>query len=219
MTSARWHVGFVGDSAMVVRTQAASPHDANALVHRLAEAVRAAAITGVRDVVPGMRDLVIHLDPSRSDVTLLERTLVSAGEGEPARQASGVIVDVPVRFGGDAGPDLEDVARSCELSTGEVVQRFLSSTYVVHFVGFLPGFPYLGPVDAALRLPRRTTPRPRVPAGSVAIAGEYAGIYPWESPGGWHLIGRTEATLFDPWREPPALLAPGTRVRFIDRHA
>jgi KipI family sensor histidine kinase inhibitor len=113
------------------------------------------------------------------------------------------------------GPDLDDVAVLAACSREEVVARHAAATYVVGFVGFAPGFAYLLGGDERLYLPRLATPRERVPAGSVAVAGPYSGIYPRETPGGWRLLGRTEAVLFDAARTPPALLQPGDRVRFV----
>ncbi len=120
-------------------------------------------------------------------------------------------------YGGTVGCDLEDVAAACGLSVPDVCRRHAAADYTVCFVGFLPGFPYLGPLDPLLRLPRRRAPRTHVPPGAVAVAGEYTGVYPWASPGGWHLIGHTDVSLFDLDADPPALLAPGMRVRFVDR--
>ncbi|WP_396624437.1 5-oxoprolinase subunit PxpB [Luteitalea sp.] len=214
--STGWRLAFVGDSALAVRALDDAAVDANARVHALAAAVRAAAIDGVRDVVPGMRDLVVHVDPRRCDIAAVERALTSAEAPMAAPVDAAPVVTIPVHFGGADGPDLQDVAFACGLTADDVVARFTASPCVVHFVGFQPGFPYLGPLDPALRLPRRTTPRPRVPAGSVAIAGEYAGVYPSASPGGWHLIGRTDVAMFDVSRAQPALLAPGMRVQFVD---
>ena len=214
--SEEWRLAFLGDAALSVHVVERSPLAANACVHRLARRLGAAAVPGVRDIVPGMRELVVHVDPLRCDVSQVDRALRTAKDDEPARVTSD-IVDVPVRYGGAFGPDLEDVARTCGLTPDEVCRRHLAAEYVVCFIGFLPGFPYLGMLDAQLRVPRRATPRQRVPAGSVAIAGEYSGIYPWESPGGWHIIGNTELTMFDVDATPPARLAPGTRVRFVAR--
>ena len=123
-------------------------------------------------------------------------------------------IDIPVRYGGDDGPDLEAVARHACLDPEEVVRRHTGATYRVAMLGFAPGFPYLLGLDPALELPRRSEPRLRVPAGSVAIGGAQTGIYPRELPGGWHLIGCTPLHLFEPEREPPCLLAPGDEVRF-----
>ncbi|WIG55610.1 MAG: Allophanate hydrolase 2 subunit 1 [Rhodanobacteraceae bacterium] len=121
---------------------------------------------------------------------------------------------IPVCYGGDCGPDIDAIAEHAGLVRDEVIARHAAAEYTVAMLGFAPGFPYLLGLDAALHVPRRATPRTRVPAGSVAIGGAQTGIYPCELPGGWHLIGRTPLALFDPRRDPPCLLAPGDRVRF-----
>ena len=121
-------------------------------------------------------------------------------------------VEIPVRYD---GPDLPEVAERLRLTAEEVIRLHSGSVYTVFMIGFQPGFPYLGPLPAALELPRRSTPRLRVPAGSVAIAGKQTGIYPQSSPGGWHLIGHTDFQLFDPAVRPPAYLQAGGRVRFV----
>lgn len=210
-----WDLVFLGDSAVQLRPPIVDPQAANTAVHALARCIRAADVAGVRDVVPGMRDLVVHVDPLRCDLDRLAALVAAHDATDEPAGADGPIIDVPVVYGGDAGPDLGEVAKRCGLSEAEVCLRHAAPLYRVCFVGFLPGFPYLGLVDASLRLPRRETPRPRVPAGAVAIAGEYTGIYPWSSPGGWHLIGRTAIELFDVQQEPPTRFAPGARVRFL----
>ena len=216
--SDEWRLEWLGDAALSVFAGDASPLAANASIHRLARRLRVAAVAGVRDVVPGMRELVVHVDPLRCDVRQVALALRATDAATDVTDALPT-VQVPVVYGGDAGPDLEDVAMASGLEPEDVCQRHAAADYVVCFIGFLPGFAYLGPLDARLRLPRRATPRPRVPPGSVAIAGEYSGIYPWASPGGWHIIGRTEMSLFDLGATPPARLTPGTRVRFVRREA
>ena len=220
----RWRFDLLGDSAVSVLVGDEALLAANRQVHRLADALRRAAIPGVRDIVPGMRELVVHVDPLRCDVRHVESAVRSSmGRAEAERDvppaagatAGSAIVEIPVRYGGDAGPDLEDVAAACGLSADEVCRRHAAVVYVVCFVGFLPGFPYLGLLDPSLRLPRRAAPRSRVPAGAVAISGEYTGIYPTHSPGGWHLIGQTDVTLFDVTAVPPSRLMPGMQVRFV----
>jgi KipI family sensor histidine kinase inhibitor len=119
-----------------------------------------------------------------------------------------------VRYGGEEGPDLEEVARMCGLDPGEVIRRHTAPGYRVHFLGFLPGFPYVGGLDPALAVPRLPVPRLRVPAGSVGLAGLQTGVYPLDSPGGWRIIGRTPLALFDPGRAEPCLLVPGDDLRF-----
>jgi KipI family sensor histidine kinase inhibitor len=132
-----------------------------------------------------------------------------------ANQTESRSVEIPVIYGGDQGPDLQNVAILAGLTTEEVIRLHSSAEYSVCFIGFLPGFPYLSGMDPRLAAPRLATPRPLVPAGSVGIAGGQTGIYPLDSPGGWRIIGRTTLTIFDPHREPPVLLKAGDRVRFI----
>ncbi len=179
-----------------------------------AEAVRVAArvrasLDGVCDVVPGHRTvLVTWPGPARPD----ELEAVVAGDdvvsAPPREHALSVVYD---------GPDVAEVAAFASLSPEEVVGRHAAARYVVGFLGFAPGFAYLLGGDERLHVPRREEPRARVPAGSVAVAGVYSGVYPRESPGGWRLLGRTDAVLFDPARDPPALFAAGDRVRFVAR--
>jgi inhibitor of KinA len=182
----------------------------------------ARAVPGVTELVPAFASVTVHYDPAR----------VAAGEGSPyARLAAAVadalagaddappppaaVVEIPVRYGGAGGPDLDDVARLHGMSADEVVRRHAAGDYVVHMVGFLPGFAYLGGLDPELATPRRAVPRTVVPAGSVGIGGQQTGVYPLDSPGGWHLIGHTALRLFDPRRDPPVLLRAGDRVRFV----
>ena len=132
-----------------------------------------------------------------------------------AGRVDGRLVEVPVRYGGADGPDLEDVARLHGLRPSDVVELHASVEYEAFFLGFAPGFAYLGPLPASLVTPRLDVPRPRVPAGSVAIAGAQSAIYPTDTPGGWRLIGRTDLRPWDVTRDPPALILPGDRVRFV----
>ena len=174
----------------------------------------ARALRGVTDVVPAYAALVVHYDPlvvGYGEIAAAVERIVRAA---PAREPEGAsrLHEIAVRYD---GPDLADVARRCGLEEHEVVRRHAAAGYRVELVGFVPGFGYLAPLDPALVLPRRERPRRRVPAGSVAIAGAQTGIYPLETPGGWHLIGRTDAVLFDAARAEPALLRAGDRVRFV----
>ena len=120
-----------------------------------------------------------------------------------------------MRYGGAHGPDLDEVAALCGLPRAEVVERHAARTYRVFMLGFLPGFAYLGTLDPAIHVPRRTTPRTAVASGSVGLAGAQTGVYPRVSPGGWQIIGRTDVALFDPALDPPSRLLPGDRVRFV----
>jgi KipI family sensor histidine kinase inhibitor len=163
------------------------------------------------ELVPGYRTLLVVADRAR--VEALDELAAGLGALElpPAEAVAGEPVEIPVRYDGE---DLPEVAGLTGLEAGEVVRRHTAPTYTVAFLGFSPGFPYLVGLDPALEVPRRDTPRTSIPAGSVGLAGGQTGIYPTASPGGWQLIGRTEVTLFDPGRDPPALLGPGSRLRF-----
>ena len=125
------------------------------------------------------------------------------------------MIEIPVQYGGDAGPDLADVAALAELSTSDVVDLHRGAEYRVFFLGFAPGFAYLGPLPEPIATPRLATPRERVPAGSVGIAGAQTAVYPFAMPGGWRIIGRTDAPMWDLTRDSPSLLRPGDRVRFV----
>ncbi len=179
-----------------------------------AMADRAGAWPGVVDAYPGMNSLTVLFD-DEADPAQLEAALAQAWERGESVNASGRIVEIPVRYGGDDGPDLADVAAHTGLTPEEVVRRHSAGSYTVYFLGFQPGFAYLGGLDPALATPRRSEPRLAVPAGAVGIGGEQTGVYPAAAPGGWQLIGRTELALFEPERDPPSLLAPGDTVRFV----
>jgi KipI family sensor histidine kinase inhibitor len=180
-------------------------------VHRLHAALRDLDPPGVVELVPAYRTVLIVAEPDRAGVLDELATALPELELPPAEAVAGETVEVPVRYDGE---DLPEVARLTGLEAEEVVRRHTAPEYTVAFLGFSPGFPYLVGLDPALEVPRRDTPRTSIPAGSVGLAGNQTGIYPTASPGGWQLIGRTEVTLFDPARDPPALLAPGTRLRF-----
>ncbi len=161
---------------------------------------------GVEEAVPGARTVLVR---GAIDGALGEALL--SADGAPGVAVPGHLVVVPVRYD---GADLEEVAARCGLTPAEVSERHRAPEYTVAFGGFAPGFAYLTGLDPLLRLPRRPSPRTRVPAGAVAIADEYAGVYPSATPGGWHLLGSTDLTMFDLDRDPAATLRPGLRVRF-----
>jgi KipI family sensor histidine kinase inhibitor len=181
----------------------------------LAERLRAAPPAGMLELVPGYATLTVFFDPAVADADALRHRLSElAAAPDPPREAEHAerpLVVLPTRYN---GPDLDDVAERTGLTRDQVVDLHSARVYRVYLLGFAPGFAYLGDLDAALVLPRRREPRPRVAPGSVAIAGAQTGVYPLATPGGWHLLGRTEIRLFDPNRESPALLHPGDRVRF-----
>jgi KipI family sensor histidine kinase inhibitor len=163
---------------------------------------------GAEEVVPAART-VLFAGIADPDTLTTELGQWRREEVTP----SGPMVEVPVRYDGQ---DLADVARAWGMSVAEAIGAHTAQEYVVSFCGFAPGFAYLSGLPEALAVPRLATPRPRVPAGSVAVADAWCGVYPTSSPGGWRLLGRTEITLWDTSRDPPALLAPGTRVRFVE---
>lgn len=167
---------------------------------------------GVVDVVPAARTLLVAIDPT---VTTLAEVSAAVRRTTPrhAGRTTGGLVEIPVIYGGE---DLADVAALLGLDPAEVVRRHSGQEWTVAFCGFAPGFGYLVSPEGHWDVPRRPSPRTKVPAGSVALAGEFSGVYPRESPGGWQLIGRTEVAVFDPVRDPVALLRPGNRVRFVD---
>lgn len=178
-------------------------------VHCLVVAVRASGLPVV-DVVPGYRTVLVTTG-SAADLAVVREALPEL-DLPAASAVSGRLVEVPVVYDGE---DLPSVAALTGLSEAEVVRRHTAPDYVVAFLGFAPGFPYLVGLDPSLHVPRRSSPRTSVPAGSVGLAGPQTGVYPQATPGGWQLIGRTSVALFDVTRDPPALLAAGDRLRFV----
>lgn len=176
---------------------------------------RLQSYASVLEVIPGMNNITLILrDPQQSALDAIER-LQRWWEESEAQLPESRQVEIPVIYGGESGPDLAAVAEHAELTPRQVVELHSSSDYVVFFIGFQPGFPYLGGLDPRLHMPRRAEPRVAVPAGSVGIGGSQTGVYPLASPGGWQLIGQTRTALFDPLQQPPTLLRPGDRVRFV----
>lgn len=181
-------------------------------VQALYTALRDDPPPGVVDLVPSARTVVLHLDPAVTDVAQVERAVrgLTPRYGEPA---TGPLVEMPVVYD---GADLDEVGSLTGWGAAGVVEAHTSVEWTVAFCGFAPGFGYMVSPPGGWQVPRRPTPRTRVPAGAVGLAGEFSGVYPRESPGGWQLVGHTDLTVFDLDRDPPALLMPGTRVRFID---
>jgi KipI family sensor histidine kinase inhibitor len=202
-----------GDSALLVEWDEAIDPEINARAIATASAIREAAIAGLRDVVSTYRSVAVFFDPLKVEASEL-RTVLARLSGEPRRIPPGKTIEVPVTYGGETGPDLLGVAEWAKLSADEVIGRHAGVDYRVFMLGFLPGFAYLGPVDPAIAVPRRSTPRVRVPTGSVGIAGQFTGVYPSESPGGWQLIGWSGVKAFDVTLARPSLFAPGDIVRF-----
>jgi KipI family sensor histidine kinase inhibitor len=211
-------ITLFGDAALLAEWEQVIDVIVSARVLAAAEHVRQAQLPGVRDVVPAYASFAVHFDPLHTDAAALRDLVERAAGAADARDAApaphGRTLDIPVCYGGRYGPDLADVATWAGCPPEDVIAVHAAPEYRVFMLGFLPGFPYLGSVDERIAMPRRDTPRRRVAAGSVGIAGRQTGVYPFDSPGGWQIIGRTPLVLFDPHRERPALLAPGQHVRF-----
>jgi KipI family sensor histidine kinase inhibitor len=210
-------VSPLGDSAVVIMVGDLVDPAVTTQVQAIAAEIARHPLPGVVDVVPAFASIAVFFDPPQANTFESMRTDL---EMLAARADSAVVsidprtVDIPVSYGGERGPDLDDVAAYAQLTADEVVALHAGADYFVHAIGFAPGFPYLGGLPSKLAMPRRATPRPHVPAGSVGIGGTQTGVYPLETPGGWNLIGRTPLVLFDANRREPSLLRAGDRVKF-----
>lgn len=206
-----------GDSMLLVELEPAIDPVINERAIVLAARIRARQARGVRDVAPGYSTLGVHFDPLQTDLAALEHTIETEFTAltSAATIAERSVIEIPVRYGGAGGPDLDAVAKFAGCSAAEVIARHTQSTYRVYMLGFVPGFAYMGRVEQSIAAPRHRVPRERVPAGSVGIAGLQTGVYPVESPGGWQLIGHTTTVMFDPNRAQPSLLTAGDLVRFV----
>lgn len=205
----------LGDAALMVEFGHTIDPEVNARVIAFAMAVRGQHWKGILDVVPTYCSVTIHVDALGLDVdTLMARLQRLSNTSSFERKPTGSHHTIPVCYGSEYGPDLEDVAAFAKLSVAEAIRLHASIQYRVYMLGFSPGFPYLGSVPAPLAIPRLATPRTTVPAGSVGIAGSQTGIYPTSTPGGWRIIGRTPIQLYRPNSDMPFLLSPGDLVRF-----
>ncbi|EIO3566193.1 5-oxoprolinase subunit PxpB [Salmonella enterica subsp. enterica serovar Anatum] len=204
---------LLGETAVVLELEPPITLASQKRIWRLTQ--RLVDMPNVVEVIPGMNNITVILrEPQTLALDAIER-LQRWWEESEALEPDSRSVEIPVIYGGAGGPDLAAVARHSGLSEKQVVELHASVEYVVWFLGFQPGFPYLGNLPESLHMPRRAEPRLQVPAGSVGIGGAQTGIYPLSTPGGWQLIGLTPLKLFDPMREPPVLLRPGDSVRFV----
>lgn len=211
----------MGDQALIVEFGERIDTALSAHIAALAQQLRDSRPIGVLDIVPAYATLALHYDPAvvgagASPYETLCDIIAQWLQTQPTSAAAvGRRIEIPVCYGGDFGPDLDALARAAELSSEEAIALHSGATYHVHMLGFVPGFAYLGGLDARIAMPRRDTPRAHVPAGSVGIAGQQTGIYPLDTPGGWQIIGRTPLQLFRPDSSPPSLLNAGDQVRFM----
>jgi inhibitor of KinA len=219
-----FRISALGDRALVLEVDAPVNRAITLRMRALADWLRQLALPGVLDLVPAFCSLTVHYEPLhlRSGPetgppyeALREQLARAIDQAPPALEDTAGSVEIPVLYGGVGGEDLEALAAAHGLSPDEVVDLHTAPVYFVGMLGFAPGFAYLAGLDPRLVTPRRSTPRARVLAGSVAIGGEHTGVYPFDSPGGWHVIGRTPLRLFDPGRSAPSLLCAGDEVRFV----
>lgn len=220
-----WRIEPVGDRCLIIRLGDRVDIDVSQTVHAVAARLMQAALPGVIDVVPAFTTVAVHYRAAARPIASiaggsvyksLKRDIDALlAAGVPALPPSTRVIDIPACYGGDYGPDLEDVAAQCGLSPDEVIRRHSQSPLVLYTFFFAPGNPFAGPVDPSLQVPRRRTPRTRVPAGSVAIANGISCIYQNDSPGGWNVIARTPWNLFDARQDPPTRLQLGDQLRFV----
>ena len=205
-----------GDRALYIEVGDAISPEVNRRVKGLLDAIDEAAIEGVEALAPTYRSILVYYDPLKIPLEELKQRLSDLGRALPdASSSEARIFEIPTLYGGEFGPDLDFVASHTGLSPEEVIRIHAGTDYLVYMVGFNPGFPYLGGMSEKIAAPRLETPRVKIPAGSVGIAETQTGIYPLESPGGWRLIGRSPLKMFDPSRDPPALVEAGDLVRFV----
>lgn len=205
-----------GDQALLVELGKEINPEINRQVHHLGRLLERQHLLGIKEIVPSYSSLLIYYNPweiSFEEISNLIRKLLQ--EKSPPENSAPVVKEIPVVYGGEYGPDIEFVAQINGLSVAEVIKWHTSQTYLVYVVGFSPGFAAMGLVPKEIQAPRLSTPRTKVPAGSVGIGGAQTGIYAVESPGGWRLIGRTPLTLFNLNNEPPSFFKAGDYARFL----
>ena len=211
----------LGDSAWTLEFGNVISPQVHALVMSLADALAHARHqdiwAGITDVVPSFRSLTVHFCPLRTDADALAQHLLEMAGNTQAQPLSGRHWCLPACFDASLAPDLSLVARSKGMREAQVIEQLLGALLRVYLIGFLPGFPYMGGLPPDLSMPRLASPRTKVPAHSIAITGQMCAVYPWDSPGGWNLVGKTPVPLFDARRtQQPALLAAGDTVRWVE---
>jgi inhibitor of KinA len=208
----------VGEAAFTVEFGDRLDEQLSRQVHALDAVLSVQRFPGIVETIPTYRSLLVMYDPLVVDEAPVRATLNAAVEKLHAQRsvpAEGQLIEIPVYYGGEWGPDLEDVSAHCGLTPDQVIRLHTASTYLVAMLGFAPGFAYLFGLHSSLATPRLTTPRTRVEPGSIGVAGAQTGLYALPTPGGWRIIGRTPMSLFDPNRDDPFALRAGDRVRFV----
>jgi KipI family sensor histidine kinase inhibitor len=208
-------ISRLGEETWLVEFEPRLDHDINKRVLAIADTLERSRPPGVSDIVPACASLAVHVDPDRLDEAELRSTLEGLLSTEPRDGPHHRTIDIPVCYDSEFAFDIDAVSKASGCSVPDVVARHSGATYRVFMLGFLPGFPYMGIVDESIAVPRLATPRRAVPAGSVGIAGRQTGIYPIDSPGGWQILGRTPARLYDPISGRPPMIRGGDSVRFV----
>ncbi|MFI3200692.1 MAG: 5-oxoprolinase subunit PxpB [Eubacteriales bacterium] len=207
---------IVGDSAVLVQFEEKIDSQINATITSLVRMVREQQIEGVIDMIPAFCSLLIHYDPRIINYENITKRLSKIMEMDITTESSAkVVYEIPVCYGGEYGPDLENVMEHANLTKEEVIKIHTSKDYLIYMLGFLPGFTYLGGLDERIHTPRLANPRVSIAAGSVGIGGAQTGIYPLDSPGGWQLIGKTPIKTYDPESQPPILFQAGQYICFV----
>nr|WP_312576831.1 5-oxoprolinase subunit PxpB [Sedimentibacter sp.] len=204
-----------GDKALNMEFGNDITDEINGKIRAITVAIEMQGIKGIVELVPTYRSLMIHYDPAKINFNNLVNALKELEKNlDSIKLPAPEVIEIPTIYGGDYGPDIENVALHNQISAEEVIKIHTSSEYLIYMLGFTPGFPYLGGMNKKIATPRLSAPRTKIPGGSVGIAGEQTGIYPIDSPGGWQLIGRTPLLLFQPQRENPILLKAGNYISF-----
>lgn len=204
-----------GDRALNIEFGNTISQEINSKIRAMTVAMETKEIKGVVEVVPTYRSVMVHYDSLKTSHQELVDTLRNLEKNlEHIDLPAPEVIEIPTLYGGEYGPDIENVAKHNQLTVEEVIKIHTAKEYLIYMLGFTPGFPYLGGMDTRIATPRLKSPRTKIPGGSVGIAGEQTGIYPIDSPGGWQLIGRTPLSLFDPGRDNPILLKAGNYISF-----
>jgi inhibitor of KinA len=212
----------LGDCAIMLTLGDSIDEATHRRVRAVVSRLESKPLRGLVDLVPAFVSVTVHYDPAEVEIVnggspyeeFVAAVEAMLGAGDEGALAPPRIIEIPVAYGGELGPDLDDVAAAHDMTADDVIRIHAAGDYLVYMVGFMPGFAYLGGLASELATPRRKSPRTAVPAGSVGIGGQQTGVYPMVSPGGWNLIGKTPRRIFDIARDEPSLLLAGDRVRF-----